>query len=397
VARHLARRAAGRQDLADRVQQVLLKLFEDDAATLRRWDPTRGSLSAYLGAVVDHTMISELRRPAQPEPTEAPDDARSPDSGPENKAAFQSLMGALVEELGEEDFEVLLVYHPLADGWLGIAWTGSGVVAKRLGPIDPTAAPAALATALLEPFRDRLAAAQRVSVLADRALAAVAFHALPWDGGVLLDHAPVIYAVDPPEPRPRTCARSPAALIVADARLDLAAASAAARPLEAALRARGYEVRRLQGDEARLDAVRAALIDPCVALFHYEGHAVFEGRDGVDAALILADGRLTAADVLALPRVPEAAVLSGCSTAAADGLGLAHAFLAQGAIEVLATSGPVDDATAARVGRLLYERARPGDDEPRPRLAEAWRRVSANLRGEIAPPKDLDAYRVLGF
>ncbi|MFT3775237.1 MAG: sigma-70 family RNA polymerase sigma factor [Minicystis sp.] len=104
IARHLARRRGDRQELADRVQQVLLRLFENDAAALRRWDPARGSLSAYVGTIADHALISEARRPAQPEPTEAPDDARSPDSGPESKVAFQSVMGAIVEDLGEEDF-----------------------------------------------------------------------------------------------------------------------------------------------------------------------------------------------------------------------------------------------------------------------------------------------------
>lgn len=104
IARHLARRRGSRQELGDRVQQVLLKLFENDAAALRRWDPARGSLAAYVGTIADHALISEARRPAQPEPTEAPDDARSPDSGPESKVAFQSVMRAIVEDLGEEDF-----------------------------------------------------------------------------------------------------------------------------------------------------------------------------------------------------------------------------------------------------------------------------------------------------
>jgi RNA polymerase sigma factor (sigma-70 family) len=104
IARQLARRGAGRQELADRVQQVLLRLFEDNAAALRRWDPARGTLAAYVGTIADNALISEARRPAQPAPMEAPDDARSPDSGPENKAAFRSLMSALLEELGEEDF-----------------------------------------------------------------------------------------------------------------------------------------------------------------------------------------------------------------------------------------------------------------------------------------------------
>ena len=111
ISRHLVRRRAGRQELADRVQQVLLRLFEHDAAALRRWDPARGTLAAYVGAIADHSMISELRRPAQPEPTEAADDARSPDSGPESKAAFRDLMNALAEELDDEDFTLFrLVY-----------------------------------------------------------------------------------------------------------------------------------------------------------------------------------------------------------------------------------------------------------------------------------------------
>lgn len=104
LARHLARRGGNRQELADRVQQVLLRLFENDAAALRRWDPARGSLSAYIGTIAENLIVSELRRPAQPTPIEAPDDARSPDSGPESKVAFQSLMDSLLESLGEEDF-----------------------------------------------------------------------------------------------------------------------------------------------------------------------------------------------------------------------------------------------------------------------------------------------------
>lgn len=104
IACRLARRGGSRQELGDRVQQVLLKLFEDDAAALRRWDPARGSLATYVGAIADHALVSESRRAAQPELMEEPDEARSPDSGPESKIAFRSVLRALVEDLGEEDF-----------------------------------------------------------------------------------------------------------------------------------------------------------------------------------------------------------------------------------------------------------------------------------------------------
>lgn len=111
LARQLARRGASRQELTDRVQQVLLRLFDDDAAVLRRWDPARGSLAAYVTTIADNALVSELRRPPQPEPTEAPDDARSPDSGPESNVAFRRLMAAMLESLGEDDFTLFrLVY-----------------------------------------------------------------------------------------------------------------------------------------------------------------------------------------------------------------------------------------------------------------------------------------------
>jgi hypothetical protein len=287
--------------------------------------------------------------------------------------------------------ELVLVYHPLPDGWLGVAASSAGAVWKALGPVDPGAGRAALAAALLEPFRDSIGRAASLRIHAHRALAGVAFHALPWDGALLLDRAPVLYGVDLPAPAAAAaCAGPPSALVVADSRENLAGAGAAAGLVSAALRARGLTVQLLRGDEARRDAVRRALADPCVQLFHYEGHAVFEGRDGVDASLLLADGRLRAAEILRLPRVPAVAVLSGCSTGEADGLGLAHAFLARGSAEVLATSAPVADATAALVARRLYPPT--GSLAP---LAATWRSAFVALRRDGASTTDLDAYRIL--
>lgn len=309
-------------------------------------------------------------------------------------AAIRSIAPKTIEAPSPREGEVFLVFHPLLEGWLGLAWTAAGVLFRRLGRVDRGAPPAALAAALLTPFREILGRASSVRVHAHRALDAVAFHALPFEGGVLLDRLPVVYGVDLPAPRAAStsCAAAPTALVVADARENLPAASEAAAGVEATLRARGYTVKLLRGASARIEAVRRALSDPCVRLFHYEGHAVFQGRDGLDASLLLADGKLTAAEILALPRVPELAVLSGCSTGEADGLGLGQAFLAQGAAEVLATAMPVDDAVAARVTRRLYEPGAPG---PLTSLAAAAQSALGALRREGAPTKELEAYRVL--
>lgn len=293
--------------------------------------------------------------------------------------------------------ELVLAYHPVPAGWIGVATDAAGVTWKELGRVDPAGGREALSTALLAPFRDRIAHAEGIRVHAHRALASVAFHALPWDGGALLDRAPVSYGVDLPEP-PATpsgsCGGAPAALVVADTRQNLAGAAAAAGTVEVALAARGYTVERLDRADATIAAVTRALAEPCTKVFHYEGHAVFEGRDGVDASLLLADGRLTAVDILRLAHVPEIAVLSGCSTAEADGLGLAHAFLARGAEEVLATATPVADSTAALLARSLYEPSA-GADGSSPRLAEGLRSVSMRLRQEGVTPGDWPSYRVL--
>lgn len=139
VARHLARCRGSRHDLADRVQQILLRLFEDDAAALRRWDPARGSLSAYVGTIADHAMISELRRPAQPE-EEVADEVRSPDSGPESKIAFQSLLDALVVDLDEDDFTLFrlaFVEELDPDEVAAVLQIGRQAVYKRLQRLRP--------------------------------------------------------------------------------------------------------------------------------------------------------------------------------------------------------------------------------------------------------------------
>ncbi|MFT3775236.1 MAG: CHAT domain-containing protein [Minicystis sp.] len=308
-------------------------------------------------------------------------------------ASVRAMAAPSLDEPAPREGELLLVFHPLLDGWLGLAWTAAGVIFRRLGRVDRDAGPAALGAALLSPFRELVARASAIRVYAHRALDAVAFHALPFEGGVLLDRAPVSRGVDLPAPRAQAdrCEGAPAALVVDDARENLPAGGEAAAHVGEALHARGYVVRRLHGADARVEAVRRALADPCVRLFHYEGHAVFQGRDGVEASLLLADGKLTAAEILALPRVPELLVLSGCSTGEADGLGLAQAFLAQGAAEVLATAAPVDDVIAARVARRLYEPAAP----PLTSLAGAAQAALTSLRREGAPGEELSVYRLL--
>jgi CHAT domain-containing protein len=107
-------------------------------------------------------------------------------------------------------------------------------------------------------------------------------------------------------------------------------------------------------------------------------------------------GRLGVADVLALAPAPARVVLSGCDAAKSDGdaegLGLAQAFVAAGADEVLAPVRPVADALAAKLAARIHR-----DHDPPP-LAVALRDAAIALRNEDPGGRedwDWAAFRVL--
>lgn len=103
LARRLAMRGASRQELMDRVQDVLVHLFERDMEALRRFDPERGSLEGYVATIADRVMSSKLRRMAPPEPMEDPDAETAPQSGPEAKVSFAELVRSLLATLSDDD------------------------------------------------------------------------------------------------------------------------------------------------------------------------------------------------------------------------------------------------------------------------------------------------------
>ncbi|MCB9537247.1 MAG: CHAT domain-containing protein [Myxococcales bacterium] len=174
------------------------------------------------------------------------------------------------------------------------------------------------------------------------------------EAGLDLAGRPAVYAMDLP-PRSARPAGS-AALLVADPPATCRARREAER-VGPGLAAARPTVRRLVGAAATRAAVRAALTE--VDHLHYAGHGRYAGFEGWDSALPLRDGPLALGDLLVLPRVPTTVVLSGCETgraegAAAQGLGLAHAFLLRGAEAVVAPVRPVDDGAAAAFGEALY-------------------------------------------
>lgn len=281
-----------------------------------------------------------------------------------------------------------ILYHPISDGWVGFATEPSGAIAmKRLPRFREDTLPSVGATgkelsaALLGPFAEWMTRTQRLRLFGPTKLMRLPFEALPWKDGLLADAASVRYGFDASAPVAESvCQGAPRALVVTNPLGDLAGAESSGAETRKTLSSLGWTVDWLEGAAATREAVIAALVDPCTTLFHYDGHARFEGRDGLRAALMLRDVALTVSDLLSLSHVPQAIVLLGCATAKDEGLGLAQAFLQRGAREVLATTEDVDDTLSLRIAQRLYNGA-PNAAKGPPDLAMALRAALKSVRG----------------
>jgi CHAT domain-containing protein len=204
----------------------------------------------------------------------------------------------------------------------------------------------------------------------------VDFHALPFGTDVLLAARPVVYGLDLETRTPASLAPRQA-LVVADPQGDLPASRTEAAAVISGLRRQRppWKVEQLAGQDAASAALQSRF--GRVSLLHYAGHGTFAGFGGWESALPLAgETRLLPGDLLALDRVPDRVVLSGCDTgksnaaAPVEGLGLAQAFLLAGARSVLATTRPVGDHNAAEILTAFY-RSWDGASDPASALRQA--------------------------
>jgi CHAT domain-containing protein len=182
---------------------------------------------------------------------------------------------------------------------------------------------------------------------------------------------------------------------VADPTLDLPQARHEAEAVAAALAEGAWTVERLEGRAVTRASIEAALAR--AHLLHYAGHGEHGGETGWGARLQMGEGEgLGVTDVLALPRVPAAVVLSGCETGRTTrdtlegGMNVGRAFVLAGSEWVVAVDRRVSDELSSAVGRALYD-ALPevGWDGP-----AALRRVQAQLRA-AHPDWDWAAFRAV--
>ncbi len=247
---------------------------------------------------------------------------------------------------------VLLAAAVLSEGPTVIAARDDHAASARVAALTPEGLAGGMA-----PLAEVLRGASRLRVPAGGALRHVDVHAALVEGRPLAARLAVEYTLDLPPLTPHARPAGAVALVVADPSEDLPAVRATLAALSAALEAQGLHVRRIDGAGATREAFRAAVAGSDVELLYYAGHAAFAGQDGLDAALVLADGAFTVREVLALPRVPPYAVLLGCSSArtdlAGDSLGVAQAFLVKGTLAVVAARADLSAAVVERLGAGL--------------------------------------------
>lgn len=288
------------------------------------------------------------------------------------------------------------------EGFVAIAKHDRGVSAHRL-PSPRSSSLAELSRALLDPLVERFERPGPTAMLVVRTYGAwrtVDIHALPWRGEPLLAQIPIAHSIglggrgDPGAPDATATARG--TLVVGDPTSDLPAALEEARSVVRALEARprtgADTVRLLVGDQATSAAVSEAIRG--MDRFHYAGHGVFAGEEGWESELPLAaGGRLTAPGILTLAPAPRSVVLTGCEAARsageAEGLGLAQAFVAAGAREVLAPVRRVPDTLARKLAAALYSEQAAGAP-----LVRVARSALLAVRRED-PASDWAAFRVL--
>ena len=289
--------------------------------------------------------------------------------------------------------ELLLLYSrrsPLsgnrtAQAWDAFAATTAGVRHVVLLSPDLSATKHETHPWLL-PFAREIAAATRIRVLPTNNLTEE-IHAFAFHNRPLLMHAPVVYSLDI---KPAAAAEG-RPLIVADPTGDLPLAQLEGRGVADSLSA--LSPTRLEGAAAERSRVLDLLSH--TNWFHYAGHSVFAGVEGLDSGLPLAQGqRLSAADVLGLPASPALVVLSSCEAgrSAGDsnmaGLGLAQAFVLAGSRAVVAPTRPVQDLASRQLMQLMYQHLRSG--LPAEKALQA-----AQLDPKLPHQRDWSAFRVL--
>lgn len=283
--------------------------------------------------------------------------------------------------------------------WAAIAVTrhSTRIELIELGPI-PTdlhgASEMALqrwSDALLEPFADEITAAAEIEILATDVLHAVPFPALPWDGAILLDHAPVYAGLDLANCGEEMDTLTGPILVVSgdDPRL-IDEANAVVAVLRTHARSAELLLPRTP------DALKPLLNGP-YSMAHLAAHGTRPG----DSEMFASDDRLlfteklmlTRQTILAATRAPALVLLTACQASFTDretlagGVGLADAFLLRGSRFVIGPVHEINGTVAQAFATRFYKELADGELADVP---SAWRAAYLSTRAVIAPSLEPD-------
>jgi CHAT domain-containing protein len=276
-----------------------------------------------------------------------------------------------------------LTFLPHQRELLGFAQLGTSCATQRM-PAESTG------DQLLAPFAGQIEVADRIELRTSGSLRARDLHTSEVAGAPLFVHAPVAYAISGSNDARR--AGEERVLVIADPSDALPHARAEGKLVAESL-AKSARVTTLHGAAATRFAVLSALSEATFA--HFAGHGRLDGEGSLAPRLELADhGALSLGDVLGLPAAPRRVVLSACEAGTslepsqlARTLGLAQAFVARGAEQVVAPVRPVDDRASAALIAELYASYRQNGD-----LVLALR--DAQLALADSPDSDWKSFRV---
>ncbi|MFI6150555.1 CHAT domain-containing protein [Streptomyces sp. NPDC051109] len=239
--------------------------------------------------------------------------------------------------------------------------------------------------ALVRPIEDWAAPGDVVYLVPHDALHRLPLHAVPLDGAPLADRNPVVLAPSASVLRycwsQRKATRSSVLVVAAppsDPPMTFAHTQATA---VSRLFAEPEVLVGVQASRAGLlERLRAGNGSPDV--LHFSAHGVFEPVDPMRSGVELADGRLTAEDVLGLSLAVDLVVLGSCESGLSDRrpgdelIGLTRALLYAGAASTLVSLWRVDELSTGLLLTRFYEELRAGNSK-----AESLRRAQTWLRG----------------
>jgi tetratricopeptide (TPR) repeat protein len=174
------------------------------------------------------------------------------------------------------------------------------------------------------------------------------WHEVKWRSGVPAEVVESVQYLEAVSTRPST-----GPLVIGDPRGDLESASGEAATVAAIL---GVEP--LLGAAATVDAVRDGFATAQVV--HVAAHARFSPGDPLDSVIALADGDLSAHDLVGMWNTADIVVLSACESGSGvpvlggEVLGFATALLRSGVKTVMASLWSVDDAATAYMMKQFY-------------------------------------------